>query len=166
MTTSVETGRYFEDFRIGDMVVTSPRCVSASDVDGFAKITGDTLAGSGSFGAPIAHGMLGISIAIGLIEQTGVHHGTSIAMLEVVNWGFLQPIHVGQEVAARMTVTGKHPSADEGRGVLVRHLALVDGHGNVLQEGIVTLLVSTGAADSAPNDTTTSVAVSRPGSPV
>jgi acyl dehydratase len=142
--------RFLEDFRIGETVTTSPRTVSAEDVAAFAKSTGDhnplhtdtEFAATGLFGRPVAHGLLGLAVAVGLVEETGVHDGTTIAMLDLREWVFRRPIHIGAQVWARMTVgDARRSTGDPARGLVVRHIALLDLEANVLQEGVMTLLV-------------------------
>jgi acyl dehydratase len=149
------TGRYFEDFRIGERITTGGRTLTAADIAGFAALTGDhnrlhadeDLAAAGPFRRPVAHGLLGMGIAVGLIEQTGVLDGTSLAMLQIQEWSFRRPLHAGTRVSAQMVVTGLVPSTrDPGRGVVIRHIALLDAAARVLQEGSVILLVRTRAA--------------------
>lgn len=154
MTTVLPaTGLYFEDFAVGHQVGTPARRVTAEDVAAFAALTGDhnplhrdaRTARAGGFPGVIAHGLLGAAIAVGLIEQTGVHDGTTLAMLELTQWAFRRPVLVGQAVRARMTVAATYPSTrDPSRGVVLRHLVLLDDDdGGVLQEGFITLLVRT-----------------------
>jgi acyl dehydratase len=146
------TGRYLEDFAAAQPIDSRSRRVTAEDVGAFAALTGDhnplhtdeALARAGGFPGVIAHGLLGQALAVGLIEETGVHDGTTLAMLEINDWMFRRPVLVGQVVRARMTVTATRPSArDPGRGVLIRHLALLDEEGEILQDGLITLLVRT-----------------------
>lgn len=150
------TGLCLEDFAAAPRIDSRARTVTAAEVAAFAALTGDhnplhtndALARAGGYPGVIAHGLLGLGLAVGLIEETGVHDGTTLAMLEIQHWTFRRPVLVGQEVRARMTVTGTYPSTrDRRRGILVRHLALLDAGGEVLQEGSITLLVRTRHSD-------------------
>jgi len=152
VSESPHPGRCFEDFEIGDQVTSALRTVADGDVRAFADLSGDhnplhtaeEFATGGPYGQRIAHGLLGIAFAVGLIEQTGIHAGTSLAMLDIQQWTFRRPMPIGAQVSARMTVVAKHRSTrDPGRGVVVRHLALLDDDRQVLQEGLITLLVQT-----------------------
>ena len=142
--------RHWEDFEVGDVVESAPRTVHTADLAAFADVSGDhnPLHSSGDpvFGRPIAHGLLGVALAVGLVEETGVHHGTTIAMVGLTDWRFHAPLLAGDTVRARMRVTAKRPSSRPGRGVLTRRLELVDQHGAVLQDGETTLLVRTRGA--------------------
>lgn len=142
-------GMYFEDFEVGWRVDSAARELTGLLLREFADLTGDHNPlhsasppdGTG-FGRPVAHGVLGMALAIGLIEETGVHDGTSIAMVGLTDWRFHHPVFVGDLLRARMTVTAKRVSAsDPARGVLTRHLALRNQDDTVVQDGRTTLLV-------------------------
>ncbi|MFE6054264.1 MaoC/PaaZ C-terminal domain-containing protein [Kitasatospora sp. NPDC056446] len=137
--------RHWEDFRVGDRFSTAARTVQAAELAAFAELSGDHnplhSGGDPVFGRPIAHGLLGAALAVGLVEETGIHHGTTIAMVGLTDWRFHAPLLAGESVRARMRVTATRPSSRPGRGVLTRRLELVDRHGVVLQSGETTLLV-------------------------
>jgi len=67
--------KYFEDFQVGETVVTRARTVTETDIVSFAALTGDwyplhtdvEYAKKGPFGERIAHGLLVLSIANGLL---------------------------------------------------------------------------------------------------
>jgi acyl dehydratase len=152
------SGLCLEDFASAPSIDSRTRTVTAADVTAFAALTGDhnplhtdeDVARAAGFPGVIVHGMLGLALAVGLIEETGVHDGTTLAMLEVQHWAFRRPVLTGRQVHARMTVTGTYPSTrDRRRGVLVRHLALLGDDQEVLQEGSITLLVRTREAQSS-----------------
>jgi acyl dehydratase len=152
------TGLLLEDFATAPRIDSRARTVTAADVADFAALTGDhnplhtddEAARAAGFPGVVVHGFLGLALAVGLIEETGVHDGTTLAMLEVQHWTFRRPVLAGRQVHARMTVTGLYPSIrDRRRGVLVRHLALLGEDDEVLQEGSITLLVRTRAAESS-----------------
>ncbi|MEU3412247.1 MaoC/PaaZ C-terminal domain-containing protein [Streptomyces sp. NPDC006658] len=144
-------GRFYEDFRVGDRFDSGARTLTGPDVAAFAEVTGDhnplhvpgVTAANSPFGRPIAHGLLGMGLAVGLIEESGLHHGTTIAMLGISDWRFSSPVFLGDTLSARMTVTGKRPSSRPGRGVLTRRLELVNQAGVTVQRGETVLLVST-----------------------
>src|SRR5204862_7517956 len=70
-----EAPPYFDDLRIGDAMESSGRTVTEYDVVSFASLTGDwhpqhadaAWAAESPFGRRIAHGMLVISYALGLL---------------------------------------------------------------------------------------------------
>jgi acyl dehydratase len=142
------TGRYFEEFEIGETFSAGPRLVTQEDVSAFASVSGDVnplhldaeYAATTRFGRPIAHGVLGLSIATGLLGSTGLTRGTLIA-LTGLEWTFLAPIYPGTEVSVRVSVAELRPSRKPGRGRLVWEVELVDEAGEVLQRGRLNALM-------------------------
>jgi acyl dehydratase len=148
MTTTA--GHFFEDFRIGAVFESAGHTVTAAEIKAFADLTKDhnplhvdaQYAATMPYGQIIAHGMLGMSLGAGLIEQTGVHSGTSIALLGIRDWAFRLPVIAGDTIRARMTVTDKRLSQqDAARGILVRRIEILNQDGLTVQEGEMTLLV-------------------------
>ncbi|MFI9811779.1 MaoC family dehydratase [Saccharothrix variisporea] len=142
-------GMYFEDFEVGWQLDSATRPLTGEVLREFADLTGDRnplhsaeTSGDGGFGRPIAHGVLGMALAIGLIEETGVHEGTTIAMVGLTDWRFRHPVFVGDVLSAHMTVVAKRVSTtDPARGVLTRRLELRNHARVVVQDGTTVLLV-------------------------
>lgn len=106
-------GMYFEEFEIGQKVVSAGRTVTESDVVTFAGLSGDynqihtdqEYSQKAGFGQRVAHGLLGLSIATGLAVQTGVIEGTVIAFMEIGNWRFSKPVFFGDTIHVELEVT-------------------------------------------------------------
>src|SRR5690349_25092217 len=56
------------------------------------------------FGQRIAHGLLGLSVATGLIMRTGFLEGTVLAFREINEWKFVKPFFIGDTVSAELTI--------------------------------------------------------------
>jgi acyl dehydratase len=95
-------GLYFEEFTVGQKMVTEKRTITENDIMTFAALSGDDnrihtdpeFSKTTQFGKQIAHGMLGLSIASGLAWQTGILDGTVIAFREVNDWKFVKPVFI------------------------------------------------------------------------
>lgn len=140
---------FFEDFKPGAQFVTGTRVISGSDVMAFAHLTGDTnplhtdpvYARNSRFGQPIAHGLLGLSVASGLFAELGIYRGTAVAFLGIDHWTFHGPIFFGDEVRAHMTVTGvRRSDSRPEQGIVSRNIALVR-EGETLQSGSAPILM-------------------------
>ena len=60
------------------------------------------------FGKQIAHGVLGLSYALGLAWKTGMLDGTVIAFREINEWKFVKPVFIGDSIYVEMeTVEAK-----------------------------------------------------------
>lgn len=140
--------RYFEDFSVGEQMMTPRRTVTESDVVTFAGLSGDynplhmdaVGAGETIFGQRIAHGLLGLSIASGLGARLGMFEESVIALLNV-NWNFKGPIFLGDTIHARITVSKKRETSKPDRGVLTRSVELFKQDDTVVQQGTITTLV-------------------------
>ena len=96
-------GMYFEEFEVGQQIVSAGRTVTESDIVSFAGLSGDfnqihidAQYSEGSLaGQRVAHGLLIIAIASGLAAQTGVMEGTVLYFREITNWKFVKPIFIG-----------------------------------------------------------------------
>ena len=111
------TGKYFEEFQVGEKITTVGRTVSESDIFTFAGLSGDfnqlhtdaEFARSTPFGQRIAHGLLGLSITSGLALRTGILEGTVIAFREINEWKFVKPVFIGDTIHAELNVTETKP---------------------------------------------------------
>jgi acyl dehydratase len=92
-------GLYFEEFSVGQKIVTEKRTITESDIMAFAALSGDDnrihtdpeFSKTTPLGKQIAHGILGLAVASGLAWQTGILDGTVIAFREISEWSSLRP---------------------------------------------------------------------------
>ena len=126
MTEFEPRGMYFEDFEIGQQIVTAGRTITEADIMAFAGLSGDfnqlhtdaEFAQKTPFGQRIAHGLLVTSIASGLAAQTGILEGTTIAFREISEWKFSKPVFIGDTVHVVLEVIGLKPARRLGGGVV------------------------------------------------
>ncbi len=117
-------GLYFEEFTVGQKIVTVGRTIAESDIFTFAGLSGDfnqihtdaEFAKTTPFGQRVAHGLLGMAIASGLAMRTGVLEGTVIAFREINEWKFSKPVFIGDTIHAEMNVTETKPLPRLGGG--------------------------------------------------
>lgn len=106
-------GFYFEEFSIGQKIITVGRTLAESDIFTFAGLSGDynqihtdaEFSKGTPYGQRIAHGLLGLSIASGLAMRTGILEGTVLAFREIVDWKFVKPFFIGDTLHAELIVT-------------------------------------------------------------
>jgi acyl dehydratase len=140
--------RWFEELEAGEEYETGARAVEEADIEAFAAVSGDHNAlhqGAGGaaeagFGGRIAHGVLGLAIATGLLSQLGLTGGTLVALLGV-RWDFRLPVRPGDVVRARVRVLEKRLARRGDRGVVRLAVRLENQRGEVVQEGELTELV-------------------------
>lgn len=142
-------GQYYEDFEIGDTVVSAGRTLTESDVVAFAGVSGDysqlhtntEFARQGLFGERIAHGLLGISMASGLLTQLGFIEGTVLAFREMT-WKFKRPIVIGDTIRAEAVVTETRAMRRLGGGTVTLCVQVMNQINKVVQCGTWVLLVA------------------------
>lgn len=148
---------YFDDLAVGTSWVTTSRTVTEADVGAFAGLTGDRFplhtseefARQTPFGTRIAHGLVGLTFAMGLMwPRTGQFDRSSIAFLGVKNWNFLQPISFGETIHVEYEVTAHRASRSKAdRGVVEFDVRLLGADG-VLQRGTLALLLAKRPSDA------------------
>jgi acyl dehydratase len=154
----------FDELTVGDEWESPGRTVTEADVVNFAGVSGDfnpihtdhRTASRGPFRRPIAHGLLGLSIASGLaIAAPPVD---TLAFLAIIDWKFLQPIFFGDTIHVITRVAALEPKSRGRRGLVTWHRRIVNQNGVTVQEGTTQTLVRnrTGAArgDSNGEDNT------------
>jgi len=143
------TGLFYEDFEVGQKIETGGITVTEAHVVAFAGLSGDfnplhtdeTAAAATPFGTRIAHGQLGMILAAGLINQTGVHTGTTLALLGYREWTFLKPILFGDTIRVRVTIENKRETKKSDRGILMRKIEILNQRDEVVQQGFADLMV-------------------------
>lgn len=141
-------GLYFEDLAIGWTAVTKGRTVTEADVVHFAGISGDynpihtdaKFASETEFGQRVVHGVLGLSIATGLIYQEGMMEDTIMAFLGL-EWKFSAPIFFGDTVHAEVEINALKPMRRLGGGKVTLDVKVVNQEGKITQKGEWTVLV-------------------------
>lgn len=135
---------WFEDFQLGQVLTTNARTIGAAEISSFAGLTGDFMpihmdaafAARSEFGERIAHGLLGLVIAQGLIAMTGHVHESGIASLGWNNWRFKAPIRIGDSVHVRLRISALRGSASRpDAGIVTEEIELVNQAGSVVQAG-------------------------------
>ncbi len=142
-------GLYFEEFSVGQKVTTVGRTISEADIFGFAGLTGDfnqihtdaAFASKTQFGQRIAHGLLGLSIATGLIMRTGLLEGTVLAFREINEWKFVKPFFIGDTISAELEVTETKAMPRIGGGSMTASVIVKNQNDETCQRGSLNLLV-------------------------
>ena len=141
---------YFEDFEAGQTFLSQARTITEADIVIFAGWSWDTnpvhtdaeSARDGRFGAPIAHGLLGLSVAMGLASRIGVFEACSIALLGIDDWRFRRPIRIGDSVRCRIEITSTRLTSNGSAGILQRRVTLLNQRDEIAQDGDIALMVS------------------------
>ncbi len=148
MSAPNSSGRYFEDFRLGQTLSSPARTVTEADIVAFAALSGDwnaihtdaEYAATTPYGQRIAHGLLGLSIASGLAVRAGLIEGTVRAFLGL-EYKFKAPIFAGDTIAFQAEVARLRAVPSMGGGVVTLKVRVVNQRAETVQEGEWTLLI-------------------------
>ena len=128
------------------------RTITDADVVGFAGLTGDfselhtsdVYAKASQFGRRVAHGMLGLAFAHGLMwPRTGELRETAIAFLGIDGWKFVAPIFIGDTIFVNYRIADLRDSKSRPtQAIATFDVELVNQVGAIVQQGRKALLVS------------------------
>jgi acyl dehydratase len=146
------TGYRYEDLHVG-MAFRSPgRTITDADLVGFAGLTGDfselhtsdVYAKNSQFGRRVAHGLLGLAYAHGLMwARTGELRETAVAFLGINDWKFLGPIFVGDTIFVKYQISELRDSKSRPtQAIAVFDVSVVDQDDRTVQRGSKALLLS------------------------
>jgi acyl dehydratase len=145
-------GRTFDEFVIGEEIISGARTVTEADVVNFACLSGDfhpehmndDYAKKGPLGGRIAHGLLLMSMATGLLNQTGAFEGTTIAVLEI-RVRFVKAVKFGDTIRAVQKIVHKKETSKTDRGVLTSQVTVMNQDDQtVLEADLIALLYRSG----------------------
>ncbi|MBZ0293870.1 MAG: dehydratase [Anaerolineae bacterium] len=142
-------GLYFEEITEGMRFVTRGRTVTESDIVQFATLTGDynpmhtnaEYMESHPMGQRVAHGMLALSYAVGLIYQLGFMERTVLAF-RGLEMKFSLPVFIGDTIHVEAVVTEMKPMKRLGGGIATCEVKIINQAGKTVQSGIMTLLMA------------------------
>lgn len=141
--TAAPTGRYFDDFEIGDTWESPARTITEADLVIFAGFSGDfnpvhtdeEWAKTTQFGGRIFHGPGVFAIATGLESRLGLKEGTAIAFLGMT-WNLKDAVRIGDTIRVRETIAEKKPSSSKlDRGIVTFDVHVLNQRDEVCQEG-------------------------------
>jgi acyl dehydratase len=133
-------GRYWEDFKVGERLVTGRRTMEGGDVSRFAGLSGDfnplhtdeVFARQTPFGARVAHGILTLAVSNGQQNLSGWFEGTALALLGLDRVRFTAPVKFGDTIHTEMTVSQTRASSKPGRGVVTFDVTVKNQRGDAV----------------------------------
>lgn len=147
--TPLARGRHFEDFSVGDVMVTGRRTVTSTDIVNFCCLSGDfndvhanhEYARETPFGEPIAHAPLVFAIAAGLNYASGLNDGTLLAVLGIDRWRMKAAVVHGDTLHVESTVLSTRASQSRpDAGIVTFRRRFVNQRGEAVQEMEITIL--------------------------
>ena len=134
----------FDDLALGESFVTRGRTVTEADVVAFAALTGDwhpqhadaVWAAESQFGERIAHGMLVISFAVGLVPFDPER---VVALRRIGDVVFKRPVRLGDTIRVEGAVAGLR-EIDAATGLVAWAWNVVDQDGRLACRAAVEVL--------------------------
>lgn len=144
----VPRGRYFEEFAVGDLLVTAGRTITETDVVNFAGLSGDynqihtdaAYAAEWMFGQRIAHGLLVLAVATGQAVQSGIIEGTVLAFREL-SWKFSKPVFLGDTIDVVLEVIETKEMPRLGGGSVTMKVQVRNQNQEVVHRGEWIMLI-------------------------
>jgi acyl dehydratase len=140
---------YYEDVSEGMTIQTGGMTLTEAHIIQFAGLSGDFFAlhmdddFARELGFPrrVAHGLLGLILLDGLKNRAETQFA-SVASLSW-HWNFRKPLFAGDRISGEIAVTAKRATRKPERGILTLDLRLINGDGDVVQDGSNLLMVRT-----------------------
>ena len=152
MSPKRNAGYTYADLHVGLSFRSPGRTITDADVVAFAGLTGDyselhtsdVYAKSSQFGRRVAHGMLGLAYAHGLMwPRTGELRQTAIAFLGISDWRFVGPIFIGDTIFVNYVLAELRDSKSKPtQAIATFDVEVVNQDGQTVQRGRKALLVS------------------------
>jgi len=148
--TSHNRGMYFEEFEVGQRIVTVGRTITESDIVTFTGLSGDynrihtdaEFCKSTPLGQRIAHGLMILSIATGLAWRTGIMEGTALAFREISEWRFLHPVVPGDTVHAVIEIRKLRAFPRSKSGTVTMDMEVRNQREEITMKGLWEVLVA------------------------
>lgn len=138
--------QYFDDFKEGQKIVTRGRTVTEADIVSYASISGDwyplhtnvEYAKNTPFGERIAHGMLVLTVASGLMP---LYELAIVAFYGMDNVRFMTPTKIGDTLHVEAEIMEKQDKGEIG-GVVNLKQSIKNQKGETAASMLMKLLIA------------------------
>lgn len=142
-------GVHFEEFRVGDRYRTLGRTVAEYEILSFVTLTGFTeplfmdleyIQRESVFKTRVAPGVLTFALAEGLTLQTGILHGTGLALMQY-DVRVVAPVLAGDTIRVQIEVVDKRETKKADRGIVTFRHRVVNQRGEPVMEATITRMI-------------------------
>ncbi len=135
-------GLTWQEMTVGLQLETSSRTVTDIDIINFVSYCGfseplfldmEYLEHETPYSTRIAPGLLTLSLAEGLVIQSGMFHSTGLALLGI-DFSIKGPVQSGDTIHVTVEVTESRATKDPARGVVATKNSIVNQRGDVVME--------------------------------
>lgn len=142
-------GRYFEDFQVGDVILSEGATLTDSQIMDFAQRFDPqpfhidaVAAADGPFQGLIASGFHTLSLSFRLLRDTGIITGTSLGGSGMDELRWLLPVRPGDTIRVRAEVAETKPSRRGDRGTVRLAYATLNQRGETVMTCFMTHIVA------------------------
>lgn len=147
---SATGGMYFEEYEVGQTIITEGRTITEADVVNFAGVSGDfnpmhtdaAYAEKTPFGKRVAHGALVLAVATGLAYRMRFMEGTVLAFRSINEWKFSAPVFLGDTIHCEVEVSETKPASRLGGGVVTFNVKVLNQQGESVQRGSWSVIIA------------------------
>jgi 3-hydroxybutyryl-CoA dehydratase len=149
----------FDELAVGESFTTRGRTITEADVVGFAALTGDwhpqhsdaAWAAGSAFGGRIAHGMLLVSFAVGLVP---LDPDRVVALRRISDVVFKRPVRLGETIRVHGALASLR-ELDERTGLVTWNWRIVNQDDRLACRTTIEVLWRRGVPDANPERTAT-----------
>lgn len=142
-------GRFFEEYEVGQKLVSRRRTITEADIVQFGSLTGDfnpmhfdaDYMQDHMLGQRVAHGMLTISYAVGQAYQLGFLEQTVLSFRSI-EMKFSEPVYIGDTIHVELTVSETKAARRLGGGTVTLDVRIINQHSKAVQKGQWVVLVA------------------------
>jgi len=142
-------GRYFEDFQVGDVILSEGATLTDSQIMDFAQRFDPqpfhidaVAAADGPFQGLIASGFHTLSLTFRLLRDTGIITGTSLGGSGMDELRWLLPVRPGDTIRVRAEVADTKPSRRGDRGTVRLAYATLNQRGETVMTCFMTHIIA------------------------
>lgn len=126
--------KVWEDFKLGEKLITEAITVTEAHMVNFAGVTGDfyplhmneEYSKNTVFGTRIVHGPLTFCLAVGLVGQTRIFSDSLVGFLGANNMRFPAPVKPGDTIHVEVEITGKKETSKSDRAVTTMQYVVIN----------------------------------------
>ena len=143
-------GKTYDEWEVGKEFITGARTITEADIVNFAGLSGDWSAThtndvygkSTIYGTRIAYGNVTFIVSTGLLAQTLMFEGTTLALLDF-RISYQEPVLFEDTICCKFYVTEKRPTKKAGQGLITIHAFVYNQNDEQVAEETLVFLVST-----------------------
>jgi acyl dehydratase len=148
-------GKFFEEYEVGQKMITRGRTITEADIVQFGSLTGDfnpmhfdaEYTKGHMLGQRVAHGMLQISYAVGQAYQLGFMEQTVLSFRSL-EMKFSQPVFIGDTIHVELEVVETKEARRLGGGTVALDVRIINQEGKVVTKGQWVVLVASKSGES------------------